>query len=335
MTKFEVFKKIVAFATAIALVVCFAVSASAVTVDTTTTYVGEDDADVSVVVTVGGLDASVVDYVTYYATKDAAPVHIDQEEVTDAGTATFEFYTAANNLKSEVLIGYTGADAAISGNTITGYTVSYSGGAGAAGSIVVPTEELTFAIPYTKTAGKVFQNVTLNSAEVAAVEGDGVITVTLTEALTGDIALVINEEDVFVPVPTATAEVLASAAINVTELVTENVYDSKGNLVENSDVDTAAVGNRKFTVIGQVAGATAYGIIVADNAIEDTQMDAAKFATYKAFEAKGKSDSGKFAIQLIDEATEAYELVTDTMYAAVYAFDGTMYSIAPLTATVE
>lgn len=331
MAKNISFRKIVALVTAIALVVCFAVSASAVNVSTTTTYVDDTKADVTVTVNVTDL-ADGDAYVTYYATNGGNPVHVDQAAV-ENNAARFTFRTAATNLDSAVLIGRTTADEAIDTETIEGYTVSWSGAV--TGSALLPTEETSIVIDYTPTAGKVFAGATLNGEEATVVEGNGTLTVTLGD-LTADATIVINEEDAPVDVPTVTLEALTGASVTVTEENVENtIYNEDGEEIESSDATlTSEVGNRKLTVIGNVTGATEYGIIIADEAIASGDMDEATFGGYDAYEAKGASATGTFAIQLVDEATADHQFVTTNVYAAVYAKAGNVYKIVAIDGVI-
>lgn len=100
----KTFKKIIALAMAIALVVCFAVSTSAMEVATTTKYV---DGQANVEVTVNVTDAA-EGYVTYYAKNGSTPVYVDQASVGNDGAASFKFKTAAANINSTVIMGNTG-----------------------------------------------------------------------------------------------------------------------------------------------------------------------------------------------------------------------------------
>ena len=112
MVKTGVFKKIAALTAAVTLVGSFAVGASAVGISTTTTYVqGSENQKVAVTATV--TDAGSEVEVTYYATNSSGDVvYVDQDTASTAGSATFNYVTAAANLKSDVKVGYTGATAA-------------------------------------------------------------------------------------------------------------------------------------------------------------------------------------------------------------------------------
>lgn len=316
MAKNGVFKKITALAMAIALVVCFAVSASAVSVATTTQYVDGNDIRVNVTVTGVSENANV----TYYAKKGDADVHIDQTKASGT-TATFQFDTAATNLDSTVKVGYTGASEAENAD-ITGYTVTHPNG-----SVVIPTEALTVTISYTPTPGKVFDEVTVTdgTATIAsAVPGEGnTVTVTFGAKLAGDVTLAVTEK-VVKDAPTATAEVIDAAAIVSTGKVDGVIVDDK--TVVDEDV-VAEKGNRKLTVIGKVGAAQAYGIVVSEGvAITSGAVTAAEFEAMTSYAGATKDDAtGVFAIQLIDtsaeDSGEAFVKKGVDYYTAVYALD--------------
>lgn len=324
MAKFGVLKKITALATAIALVVCFAVSASAISVVTTTTYDREVAGEVEVTVTVTGTAAElpVGANVTYYATKGGADVHIDQTQVLTAGTATFAFNTVESNLKSNALVGYTGATEANDDSTITGYTVTYPGN-----SQVVPTGVETITFNYDLPAGKVFKNVAVTSgtATVTGSYADGTVTVNFS-AISSDVTLAVNVEGDTGAV-TAAAEFVDAGALTVGEgFVKEAVYVD-GELDEDFAAANAdAAGDRKLTVIGKATSAANYGIIVDDEAIVAGTYTAAQFAALAGdkYAAAGKDDAtGMFAVQLIDTSSEgeAWVAAATTYQTAVYVED--------------
>ena len=116
MAKIGVFKKITALVAAIALVVCFAVSAGAVEVITTTSYSGND---ISVSAKVTGVAEGA--NVTYYAYNGEIPVHIDQDKADETQSVTFNFTTDAAYLKSAVKVGVTNVDEATEGYDIKGF----------------------------------------------------------------------------------------------------------------------------------------------------------------------------------------------------------------------
>ena len=323
MAKNGVLKKIAALATAIILVVCFAVSASAVNVATTTAYTNGTE-DVTVNVTVTGIDEGT--NVTYYAKKDAVDVHIDQAKATASG-ASFEFVTAATNLDSSVKVGYTGASEAEDAD-ITGYTVTYP-----AGSKVYPTETTTVTFPYALGEGKLFNtvNVTAGTATVAnATYADGTVTVTFAAKLAGDVTLAVATTDAPVEVPTATATFIDAAAVVATDKIdgtvaedgeTRNPNDSQETIDANAD----QAGDRKLTVIGKVNAEAAYGIIVSETAIESGVINAAAFGAYTSYAGATKNELGEFAIQLIDtsaaDSEDAFVKKGVNYYVAIYALD--------------
>ena len=352
-------KKIIALVAAIALVVCFAVSASAVTVLTTTAYTNGTE-DVTVNVTVTGIDEGA--NVTYYATKTdgstTSNVHIDQAKA-DASGAAFEFVTAATNLESTVKVGYTGASAAKDAD-ITGYTVTYPNG-----SINVPNSGVTsIPISYEPSTGKVFKAITVTAgtadidqeATKATATTDGAVTVILNTALVGDVTFGVEEEDAPIGTLTATAGHIESEALVVAASVKpeynggikidgiKESLDKDAADIEDADEIAKAnadkVGDRKLTVIGQVKNTDVYGIIVSTTEITTTKVTEAAFeSTYKADAYAGatKNAEGIFAIQLIDISTEeadAFVKAGETYYTAVYAQDETGAYVIEAGATV-
>lgn len=337
MANFKALKKIAALVTAIALVVCFAVSASAISVVTTTTYVAESDNElVDVHVAVTGLDNADV-YVTYYATDASSnPVHIDQVAAED-NAAEFDFQTEAAKLESSVVIGRTSADAAHTGETIDGLAITWSIEGGATATEVIATEAESYTIAYTATSGKVFDYATVNGETVVATEAAGYITVPLAslDETARTATIVIYEKDAPVDTPTVAASIITAAAVEVEDGSYE-IYDDEGNAITPDDeAITAEAGNRKLTVIGKSGGAAKFGIIISDEEITVDKLSAAQFAEYDSYEALAATESGTFAVQLIDEALENHAVITDAgVYVAVYAFDGNVYSIAALADAV-
>lgn len=317
MANFKALKKIAALVTAIALVVCFAVSASAINVVTTTTYVTGDESLVTVDVAVTDL-ADGDEYVTYYATDDDGdPVHIDQAAKTGT-TATFQFRTEATNLNSSVLIGRTSADA--TEEEITGRTITWSVDGGTTNTETIATEAENFVIKnYAPASGKEFDCVKLNNVEVDTEPASGNITVPLADFVEGQSdVIVIYEKDAESGAPTVSVNLVEKAFITVDA---ENAANGDNTLVE------ATEGNRKLTVIGRVTGTPVdadFGIIISDTEITATTMTAADFATAtenkNTFKALEKNANGVFAVQLIDtsEVGSGNEFVTEGLHAAVY-----------------
>lgn len=286
MVKTGVFKKIAALTAAVAMVGAFAASASAVNVTTTTQYVEGNEAKVNVIANVSDLGGAVE--VTYYATNGDEVVYVDQATAKTDGTATFDYVTAATNLDSGVKVGYTNATAAEDAS-IPGYVISGEGIA----AVKVPTEEIngTHALAYTLADGKVFKGVTAEGATVVSAEyANGTLTVVLADAA-GDVALTVVAEDAIV-YPDATGSFVAGAAI-----ISDGAADYEGA----EDVN-AEKGNRKLTVIAQVADAAEYGIIVSADAIEAGEVEALPAGAYVA---KGTNDAGFFAVQVIDNGEDA------------------------------
>ncbi len=336
MAKNKVFKKITALAMAIALVVCFAVSASAINVATTTTYVNNNE-DIAVNVAVTGIAAGV--NVTYYATDaQGNEIHIDQVKATDAGAVFDEFYTAATNLNSNVKIGYTGAGAA-QNEKITGYTISYPGG-----SKLIPTATTTINFAYRVPEGKVVAAVNpvyvvTEEGEEAAAEiasstyAEGNVSVTFA-SLSGDVTLDVALEDATPGEVTAEAAFIDAGAVvstgSVDKVVTGGREDEKGNYVngtESEDADVnAAEGNRKLTVIGQVNVTAGYGIVVSNAAITSGTYSQAEFDEMTSYAGATQSTNGLFAVQLIDtsaaDSDDAFIEVGVDYYVAIYASNG-------------
>jgi|GEM_PF-2864083 len=317
-------KKIIALVAAIALVVCFAVSASAINIATTTQYVS-GTSDIKVNVTVTGIDTD--DNVTYYAyDEDYNPVHIDQAKATAQG-ATFQFNTLETNLGSNVIVGYTGGEADDTA-TIKGYTVTYPNG-----SKVIPTEATTVTISYTPTAGKVLDEVTVTAGTATVLSATptanaGEVSVTFASALTGNVTLAVTEK-IVKEAATATAEVIDAAAIVATDKIDGTVNGDERNPDDHEDTIAAnanKAGDRKLTVIGKVASAQAYGIVVSEAAITSGAVSAEDFATMTSYAGVTKdATTGVFAIQLIDTSdagsAESFVKADTNYYTAVYALD--------------
>jgi hypothetical protein len=327
-------KKVIALVAAIALVVCFPVTASAVNVATTTSYVGTEDVKVNVTVT--GIDEGA--NVTYYATKAGANVHIDQEKATAAG-ATFEFNTKETNLDSAVKVGYTAGTA--SDAVIEGYTVTYP-----AGSKIIPTEAKTIAFAWSPNADMVFDavSVTAGEATIASAEyAEGIVTVVF-DTIASNVTLAVAEKDAPIGTVTATSQAIEAGAVLVAAsedpnyqggIKIDGVKEGLGEFdpdVEDAEIIAGAnadkVGDRKLTVIGKVTSASDYGVIVSDEEITSETIKAKYFAGKYAAESYAgatKSDDGIFAIQLIDvsDAASADAFVKSGVnyFTAVYALD--------------
>ncbi len=317
MVKSKAFRKLVALTAAIALVCIFAVSAGAVSVTSvTTTYTSDLKVEVTANVTASTLGAEV----TYYAANDDGVFFLDQKTSdSSTGAAQFKYVTDAANLKSTAILNET-AGTKID-NTIPGYEVSFGGVV--VEKIPVENTGATVVIDYTVPSGFEITGVTAtNDIEVLSyVPGDGIITVVL-GAVNADTTLdVTKEETVVIP---KEGQYIAGAAL---------ADGSSKNDTEDEDI-MAAEGNRKLTVIGKVSGVEDYGIIISENEITATDMDATTFATYSNFKALETNDDGYFAIQLIDTSDEATAeagtvliSATGTYYAAVYYKDGDSYKI--------
>ncbi len=321
MVKTGVFKKIAALTAAVTLVGSFAVGASAVGISTKTTYVqGSDNQKVAVTATV--TDAGSEVEVTYYATNSSGDVvYVDQDTASTAGSATFNYVTAAANLKSDVKVGYTGATAATPSD-VTGYTITCGDK-----SSVVPTENEggTFTFAYAMPDGKALDTVTSDDATVVSASySNGTLTVVL-GAVTKDTTLNVVLKDATVLNPTGSY--IQGAAI-VSDGTNDEVTEGSGDV-------TSAAGNRKLSVIGQVKDSDVYGIIVSEEAITDGNVT--ELPSEGVYQAKGKNAEGYFAVQLIDTAaTETAEFIKagTPYYTAIYYATESGYTIVANTNTV-
>ena len=351
MAKIKVLKKIAALVTAIALIVCFAVSASAVEVLTSTTYA--DNGEVRVAVTVTDVDPDA--NVTYYATRTiegvVTPVHIDQTKAIGT-TATFEFNTDEANLLSEVKVGSTGTAAT---GSIEGYTVICGG---QTRDVVNADDSYTLQFTYDRTEGKKFKDVSVQSGNaltnLSSSEDNGTITVTFT-GITSDVTLQVNEEDDSSGAVTAEASLIGSAGIVVKAntdysqgIKMETIYDDNNNVDTDSDNNANAnadkVGDRKLTVIGKVSVSEGkrYGVIVTTGNITTGTISADDFAALsdKTYAGATKGSDGVFAVQLIDTSsnTEGTAFIEVGDYnTAIYAEDdnGSFVISEVSVATVE
>ena len=322
MVKTGVFKKIAALTAAVTLVGSFAVGASAVGISTTTTYVqGSENQKVAVTATV--TDAGSEVEVTYYATNSSGDVvYVDQDTASTAGSATFNYVTAAANLKSDVKVGYTGATAATPSD-VTGYTITCGDK-----SSVVPTENEggTFTFAYAMPDGKALDTVTSDDATVVSASySNGTLTVVLS-AVTKDTTLNVVVKDATVLNPTGSY--IQGAAI-VSDGKTDEYTTEEGS----SDV-TSVAGDRKLSDIGQVKDSDVYGIIVSENAI--TAGNVTELPSEGVYQAKGKNADGYFAVQLIDTATENADFIKagTPYYTAIYYATESGYTIVANTNTV-
>ncbi len=345
MAKFKVLKKIAALTTAIALVVCFAVSASAAQVTTKTAYYGNDKVKVDVDVQAIG---DGVDNVTYYAaTNEDGIFYIDQKAVID-GSVNFSFAVDKKYLDSEVDIGFSGlVDPGTS--SIDGNKVSIAGGA----TQILPNEEQNPTVTFEYVCDDGF---TVDLDKVKVVSGsasltakdytDSSLTVTLSGVI-GDIVLDVPQKAT--SLPTATAEYIDGAGIVVTNPAVKDEV-ATGENVDDANADS--IGDRKLTVVGKVnASAEDYGILVSENAFSsgvysETNFNNA-FGTGVKYQALHKRESGDnagmFAVQLIDtsvetEGSEEVFVKSNTEYfVAIYVKDSSVgYVLSDIeTITVE
>ncbi len=319
MVKFGALKKIAALTAAIAMVLSFAVCAGAVNVDTTTQYVEGDETKVNVIADVSGLGDAL--YVTYYATNDEGVVYVDQENVVD-GEATFDYVTAAENLNSNVKVGYAAGTAAKDA-TIDGYAVTVEGGT--ATPAVIPTEfEGTVVLAYTVASGYEVTGVTATGADATLVTNDATSVTVALANVTGDVAIAVTTQAL--ENVGANALYVDGAAIVSTGADTDAIYDADGEEILGSAKDEfkAAEGDRKLTVLAKVENSNAFGVIISADEITTGAVDA--LPTAGVYAAKGAGSEGYFAIQLIDTgADEAGALVQSGVDYNVYVYYATSH----------
>lgn len=309
MVKTGVFKKIAALTAAVAMMASFALCASAAEVQTTTQYVNGTQ-EINVIASVSGAGAAAE--VTYYATNGAKNVYIDQKTADEDGAVSFDYVTdAADLLKSNVLVGYTGASATATDDDIPGYTISGTG----ITDLNVPTENIngTHVLDYALDAGKIVTGVTAEGATVSnAIYANGKLTVTLAGA-TGNVVLSVATEDAATHNPSID---FVDAAL----IVSDGTADEVIEVLEGDGDNTVKAGDRKLSVLACVTDATEYGVLVSTEAIEDSVVVGALDENI-AFRALGANDSGFFAVQLIDTDADTSEAMLQTgvkYYTAVY-----------------
>ena len=314
-------KKIMALVTAVALVVCFAVSASAVLVNTTTKYVDGSYIDVVVNVTEAGANNNV----TYYAQNGETDVHIDQDKADLNGAVTFEYRTEAINLgHAAAKVGVTGASNAVTdGGAVDGYTVTL----GNQSVTVANQNELTVYFDYIPSDNNMkFKEVTTEDATITSQnEADSRISVTFA-AITKDIALTLVEETT--KVDTRVAEVIEIGAV-ISTGKEDGATDSTGDVTKD-DAIKASKDDIKLTVVGIATGDTKYGILVSKDAITGYDANIAYegitiLTETETFEKDGKEvtyAAGLFAVQIINTEVAAGETAMleagETYNIAVY-----------------
>lgn len=300
MAKIGIFKKIAALATAIAIVVCFAVTAGAVSVSTTTSYLDSAEDDILVEVTITADDDDILDKsVSYYAYNNEGPVYIDQIE--DGSTEIFFDYVTKNaNLNSDVRVGYTGAseaeEAYVDGDKVTW---------GDAPAQYIPTGATEATVRFATEATKVVGTPSVDGAEFA-VDPD-IVGGYLTVVLTGISAEKENVELTIETETEATVELIDAAF----------VICAGGNDTGKLEAVTSK-NDRKLTAIGKAKGTNDFGIIVSATA---SYKDDNKF---QAIANNGTMDgitaNGYYAVQLIDDVSDDIEFLTaDAYYVGAYA----------------
>ena len=297
MAKIGIFKKIAALATAIAIVVCFAVSAGAVSVTTTTSYVNGANGDISVEVTIIGDDIAGKN-VSYYAYKGTDPVHIDQIDDFN-GNETISYVTSDANLNSEVKVGYTGASVATP-SQIDGDKVEWNGT-----PVYIPTKATAATVRFATSATSVVPGYNATGATITSAEiTSGYLTVVLSN-------ISAEKENINLTIETKTEAVV--------QLIDAAFVYSNGHDDIASGVDTE-VGDRKLTAIGKVKGnPTEFGIIVTADSSNPAADDKYK-AVASTVDVANKTAEGYYAIQLIDTEAEGGDLLNaNRYYVAAYA----------------
>lgn len=294
MAKIGIFKKVAALATAIAIVLCFALTAGAVSVTTTTSYVDGAEGDILVEVTIQGEE--IVDKsVSYYAyTSEGSPVYIDQIEE-GSEEIFFDYVTDDANLNSAVKVGYTGASAAtpsqIDGNTVTwGEAVAY-----------IPTEATEATVTFETEATDVLSYDAEGADIVSIIPVAGESLTVVLENIEGPVTLDIQFK------AQATAQLVDAA------FVISNGHDDIASQVgqEGEFADTRWGRDKKLTAIAKVTGSDVYGVIVSETA---------EYTADDMFQAAGKTANGYFAVQLIDLDDDEYVLLDKNSYVvAAYA----------------
>jgi len=309
-------KKILALVMAIALVVCFAVSASAEVI-TTTKYIAGEPAEAEVSVTVTDVTAGT--NVTYYAKNANDDVYVNQEKATGT-SVTFNYITAYANVESDVIVGYTNVEDAYEGTIPVApmYTIYY--GDVKAGEVYTTVTETTVSItpviPEFHSVTAISATNATTSKEVCTDNGDGTWSVVLSN-ITGNVTITVDTEEIEIPGYTETLEIADAAAIVVKEAGNDEVEE---NLGDNEPDVNAAVGNRKLTVCGKAGAFDEYGIIVSETAITAGSYRAID-ALGDAYEAMDKDDDNKFAVQIIDTSDDGAIInAANSYYTAVYGY---------------
>ena len=337
----KTFRKIAALTAAIALVASFAVCASALTVNPTTVYSGDD---ILVTTVVSGEELTEGTQVTYYAENASAAatggiVYIDQKPAV-AGRAEFSFVTDAAYVGNAFKVSYTGAPAATPGEIPEGvrtYNVVVSGNGGSASAAIADNANPngTYTVAYTPATGYYVSDLTVTGGVATLVRSTAnSLTFTLTLAdpseVNADIAITATETAI--TAGEETGSVVQAGFIVAGADSNDKVVDEDGN---KSDLDAAfqaAEGDRKVTIIGKVENLAAdaeYGVIVSKDTI-DTAAYYDEIPANLWYKALDKNEAGYFAVQLIDKADDAttgFIKSSDTYHTAVYFKAGNIYKI--------
>lgn len=328
-------KKIFALVASVVLVVCFAVTVSAVNVGTITTYVADGQASVKVTVS----DVTEKNNVTYYAT-NGDEIFVDQKKVAEGETSVeFNYETAIANVGSAVKVGYTDSNA--KEGTIPDadkHAIKYDGATLAS---VYPGEGANVTINYTPAAYTTVTGVTATNATVTAWSGQTEISVTLSN-VQGEVELAVVTEAKEIPGYEEELVIAEAAAVVVKAndkyeagFKTDAVKDDLGEFTPDSEdaeaiknANADKVGDRKLTVCGKAGAFANYGIIVSEAAITEGSYRPDDFAGLGvAYEAMDKAPNNMFAVQLIDTSDKGAEtsfVVEGTpYYVAVYGYVAT------------
>lgn len=300
MAKIGIFKKIAALATVVAIVLCFAVTASAaVSVTTTTSYLSGNEGDIVVNVEIAG-EEIVGKSVSYYAFNNAGPVYIDQIEDGTAEIA-FDYVTTSANLNSDVKIGYTGASEAEDA-TVDAYSVTW-------GTAVeyVPNGETEATVTFATEATSIVSIEAEGADYVSHVLTPGESLVVVLEHIEGDVTLTVTE----------------GAASAIVELIDAAFLISDGHDDTLEAIANTKAGDRKLTAIGKVKNADVFGIIVSESSVAEGYTADEK---YQAIANNGTIDgmtaNGFYAIQIIDDTAEkTYLDDAKAYYVAAYGDD--------------
>ena len=337
----KTFRKLAALTAAVALVSSFAVCASAtVTVNTTTSYVDADTVNVRAVVVGDAGELGNNANVTYYATSPAAEetptkgiVYIEQRTASNH-KVTFEFETDAAYINSAVKVSYAKATTAVEStipDVVEYCNITVTGPNGSASTTFVKGADPdgTYTVAYTPTTGKYVSELQVTGGDAIIVTpGANSLTFTLSNFVETSTDITITATESYNATGNETGRVVNAGGIIAGE--DSNAAIEGGDAVAYEGFKAQA-GNRKLTVIGNVAGLAEdadYGVIVTADTIDATATTLPGTGCYAA---KGKDSNGYFAVQLIDthaDAETATFIKPGVDYnTAVYFKNGSEYRI--------